>query len=258
MKETVSIVTGAGAGIGRAIAIRLANEGSAIVVADIDETGGRETVGMIEATGGRAVFIQVDVAKAADAHAMVFQATEHFGGLNILVNNVGIAPEPYFPDAQFDHWGRTLDVNLRGNMFAIQAAIPHMRANAGGVIVNISSMAGLWFRPYLAVEYAVSKAGIIALTTSLGFLIKEGIRVNCICPGWVETEAVKRSLSGLTEEEKANMEVPPPPTLIQPEQIAEAVMTFVQNDTLAGRVMVWPDGENWHLLRVGLKGWRLL
>jgi NAD(P)-dependent dehydrogenase (short-subunit alcohol dehydrogenase family) len=249
MQGKVAVVTGAGAGIGRAIAMRLAKEHAAVVVADIDKSSGMETVGCIEAEDGRAAFVLVDVAAEGDVRGMVRFAEQRFGGLNILVNNAGIAPEPYFPEAEPAHWGRTLDVNLRGAMFGIQEAIAAMRRRGGGAVVNISSMAGMSYRPYDAPEYAASKAGLVHLTAALGSLKERmKIRVNCICPGWVGTEAVQRSLAGMTAEEREQQPFPLPAVLIQPEEIAEIVVMFIRDEELAGRVIVWPDGEPWRFV----------
>jgi NAD(P)-dependent dehydrogenase (short-subunit alcohol dehydrogenase family) len=249
MQDKVAIVTGAGKGIGRVIAARLAREGVAAVVADVDDCGGLETVRQIDAVGGCAAFVRTDVAVEAEVRAMIAFAEECFGGLDILVNNTGIAPEPHFPTADPTHWGRTLDVNLRGTMLGIQFGAQAMSKRGGGVIVNMASMAGIGYRAYDVPEYAASKAGIVRLTAALGSLKEEmGIRVNCICPGWVETPAVKRFLAASTPEEMKTLVFPPPSVLIQPEQIADAVMMFVQDESLAGRVMIWPDGEPWRLV----------
>ncbi len=251
MQNKVALVTGAGAGIGHAVAVRLAQEGAAVVIADVNEGAGQESVRRIEAVAGRAAFVFADVAVEADVQRMVAFADRHFGGLDILINNAGGAPEPYFPEAGPEHWGRTLDVNLRGVMLGIQFGIRAMRKRGGGAIVNISSMAGIGYGSYGAPEYAAAKAGVVRLTAALAHLREElGIRVNCICPGWVETPAVQRALATMSPEEQAALPVPPPQTLIQPGEIAEAVMMFVRDDTLAGRVMVWPDGEPWQLVPV--------
>jgi NAD(P)-dependent dehydrogenase (short-subunit alcohol dehydrogenase family) len=247
----VALVTGAGAGIGRAIALRLAVEGAAVVVADVDEEGGAETVRRIEAAAGRGAFVPADVSVEFDARDMVDFAGRTFGRLDVLVNNAGGAPGPHFPEAAPEHWLRTLDLNLRGVMLTTHFAIQAMRRRGGGVIVNISSMAGVGYRAYHAPEYAAGKAGVVRLTATLATLKEElGVRVNCICPGWVETPAVRRALARMTEEERMAESMPPPAVLIQPEEIADAVVMFVRDDTLAGRVMLWPDDEPQRLIPV--------
>ena len=141
----VALVTGAGAGIGRATALRLAREGAAVAVADFDDGPGRETVGEIEAASGRAGFVHVDVAREPDVRAMVDFAVTTFGGLDILVNNAGIVVNPAFPEAEPEAWLRVLDVNLRGPMLGTYYAIRAMRDRGGGAIVNIASLAGVGF-----------------------------------------------------------------------------------------------------------------
>ena len=253
MRDKVALVTGAGAGIGRAIAERLAREGMAVVVADLDERGGAGTVRGIEAAGGTAAFVPADMGVEAEVLAMLAFTVRRFGGLDVLVNNAGGAPGPHFPDSEPGHWGRMLNVNLCGVMLATQAAIRSMRGR-GGVIVNISSMAGAVFQPYPdAPEYAVAKAGVIRLTTALGYLREEGIRVNCICPGYVETPAVRRMLDTMPVEEQRSLSFPPPNVLIQPDQIAGVVLEFIEDETLAGRVMVWADVGQPHLVPVGFR-----
>jgi NAD(P)-dependent dehydrogenase (short-subunit alcohol dehydrogenase family) len=247
----VALVTGAGAGIGRAIALRLAVEGAAVVVADVDEEGGAETVRRIEADAGRGAFVPADVSVEVDAREMVDFAGRTFGRLDVLVNNAGGAPGPHFPEAAPEHWLRTLDLNLRGVMLTTHFAIQAMRRRGGGVIVNISSMAGVGYRAYHAPEYAAGKAGVVRLTATLATLKEElGVRVNCICPGWVETPAVRRALARMTEEDRRAESMPPPAVLIQPEEIADAVVMFVRDDTLAGRVMLWPDDEPQRLVPI--------
>ncbi len=251
MRDRIALVTGAGGGIGRAIALWLAKEGAAVVVADVDEGGGEGTVRRIEAGGGRGAFVRADVSAEAGAQGIVDFAVRTYGGLGILVNNAGGAPEPHFPEASPGHWLRTLDLNLRGVMLCTHFAVQEMRRQGGGVIVNISSMAGIGYHPHDAPEYAAAKAGVARLTAALAPLKEElGVRVNCICPGWVETQAVREALSHMTEQEKMAQVMPPPDVLIQPEEIADAVMAFVREDTLAGRVMIWPDGEPRRLVPV--------
>ena len=252
MRDEVTLVTGAGEGIGRAIAMRLAREGAAIVVADSDEVKGAEVARQVEADGGRAAFIRVDVASEEGARGMVAFAQRRFGGLDALVNNAGGVGEPFYPEAEPGHWGRALDVNLRGVMLGIQFALPAMRERGAGAIVNVSSMAGVDHRPYDIPEYAAAKAAVVRLTTALAFLEDEAnVRVNCICPGWVETEKVKEALAHTSEEQRSAQPFPPPAAPIHPDELAEAVLGLVRDETLAGRVMVWPDGQRPRLLPTG-------
>ena len=222
-----------------------------MVVADVDEGGATETLRLIEANGERADWVRADVASEADVQEMIGFAVRSFEGLDILVNNAGGVSEPFYPEAEPDHWGRTLDVNLRGAMLGLQFALPAMRERGGGAIVNISSMAGIDHRAYDIPEYAAAKAAVVRLTTALAFLEDEvNIRVNCICPGWVETEKVREALTHMTEEQRRAQPFPPPSVLIQPDELAEAVLSVVQDETLAGRVMIWPDGQTRRLLPI--------
>jgi len=246
IKEKVALVTGAGAGIGLAVARRFAQEGAAVVVADIDEDAGTNAVGEIESTGGRAAFARVDVTSEADASRMVSLAEDEFGGLDVLVNNAGGVTEPYFPEGEPEHWGGAIDLNLRGVMLGIHFGVRAMEKHGGGAIVNISSMGGIGFQPYDTPEYGAAKAGVVRLTASLATLEERmGVRVNCICPGWVDTPASRRSRAEMTPEER---EKQVPPVLLQPEEIAEAVVMFVEDDSMTGRVMIWQEGEPWQII----------
>ena len=238
-------VTGAGAGIGRAIALRLAAEGATVALSDIDEEGGRETVVRIEAAGGRAAFVRADVSREDDVCAFVAFTQEAFGGLDILVNNAGGAPEPHFPDAPTAHWLHQVGVNLLGVMLGTHYGIAAMRRGSGGAIVNISSRAGVGFAPYGAPEYAASKAAIWRFSAALGSLAGERIRVNCICPDWVEIEKIRARRLELGEEKWAKVG---PTSLVPPEDIAEVAALLVRSDELAGRVVLCPHDGPWGLV----------
>jgi NAD(P)-dependent dehydrogenase (short-subunit alcohol dehydrogenase family) len=123
LEEKVALVTGAGAGIGRAAALRLAREGAAVAVADVNENTGSGTVREIQSRGGRATFVLADVASEADVARMVTFTEEEFGGLDVLVNNTGGVEEPYFPEGDPGHWGRAIDINLRGTMLSIHFGV---------------------------------------------------------------------------------------------------------------------------------------
>lgn len=222
-------MTGAAAGIGRAVASALAAEGGAVVLADLDNDEGRRAA---EELGGR--FVQADVLVDDDLRALIAAAE----GLEILVNNAGGAPGPNYPEAPIEHWSRTLDLNLRSAMVATQLAIGAM--TEGGAIVNVSSMAGYGLYPHGAPEYAAAKAGLMRLTGALSPLgASAGIRVGCVCPDWVDTPAVQRSLAAMSEEERAQV-----PELVSAEEIASLVLDLIRDDTSAGRVLIRPaDGS---------------
>jgi NAD(P)-dependent dehydrogenase (short-subunit alcohol dehydrogenase family) len=240
----VAVVTGSGAGIGRAIALRLAAEGAAVVVADIDPVGGCETVRRIE-TSGAAVFVPTDVAVEEDIREALAVGERSYGGVDIVVNNAGGAPEPYFPDALPEHWGRTVAVNLGGVMLGTHYGIKALRRRGGGAIINVSSRAGVGFLPYESPEYAAAKAGVWRFTASLGFLAAEGIRVNCISPDWVEVEALRAARREMGEEKWARVG---PTELVQPEEIAAVACRIIADHRLAGRVMLCPCGGDWGLV----------
>jgi NAD(P)-dependent dehydrogenase (short-subunit alcohol dehydrogenase family) len=237
---TFAVVTGGGAGIGEAIAVRLAAEGCAVGVIDLDVKAAALTVSRVVNTGGRAVALRADVALEADLKSVMSQVANTFGGIDILINNAGGAEDVTFPESPSTRWSRTIDIILRGTMFATQAVLPYMRRNGRGAIVNIASMAGVGFGPHGAPEYAAAKAGVMRLTGAMSGLAKEGIRVNCICPDWVDTPASRRTKSMMTEEDLATV----PPVILKPEQIADAVVDFLVDDTAAGRVVEWRCGED--------------
>jgi NAD(P)-dependent dehydrogenase (short-subunit alcohol dehydrogenase family) len=245
LDEKVALVTGAGAGIGRAAALRLAREGAAVVIADVDEEAASNSVRGTRSEGGQAAFIVADVASKADVSNMVAFAEEEFGGLDVLVNNAGGVTEPYFPEGEPEHWGRAIDLNLRGVMLGIHFGVRAMKKRGGGTIVNVSSMGGIGFQPYDKPEYGAAKAGVVRLTASLATLKEQmGVCVNCICPGWVDTPASRRDRAQMSPQEREMI----PSVLLQPEEIAEAVVMFAKDESMAGRVMIWKEGAPWQIV----------
>ncbi len=244
----VALVTGAGYGIGRGIAKRLAAAGALVVVNDIHDEHGRETVRKIEEAGGAAAYVHADVAVEDDVRRMIAFAEEKFGGLDILVNNAANEIEPpFYPYAGPDRWRRTLEVCLFGVMLVTQRAIKPMSERGGGVIVNLSSMAGVGFMPHDSPEYAAAKAGILRLTATVAPLKERlNIRVNCIAPNWVATEKVRSFVPQLTAQQRADWWVPDMDVMAQPEDIAEAVVHLVEDDSLFGRAMLYGKrGKKW-------------
>ena len=244
---STAVVTGAGAGIGLALALRLAREGASVVVADDDEETGPATVDEIVRDGGEASFVLTDVTREADVERTVAHAESTFGRLGILVNNVGGYEEPVFPDSPVERWTGNFDLNLRSVMLGIHFAVRSMQERGGGAIVNVASTAGLGFAPHPWPEYAAGKAAVMRLTACLAPLADRAIRVNCVCPYTVGTAAVRERIAEL---EAAGEDLPPPlrGVLLEPEEVADAVIRLITDKSLAGRVLVLVGGKEPELL----------
>jgi NAD(P)-dependent dehydrogenase (short-subunit alcohol dehydrogenase family) len=253
----VAIVTGSGGlGSGRAHARRLAREGAAVVVSDIDDRGGRETVRLIDAEGGRSAFCRADMASDAQVRQLVDFACQTFGGVDILVNNASPA---YHPEAPLDWWLEPIQGDLVGAMSAIRYSIPVMRARGGGVIVNIGSTSALGHgrKHSGSPAYDVAKAGLTRLTTTLRFLAdKDKIRVNCFVPDWVAVPEVLEYWNSLSHEERRAQAVPEVLTTL--DEVADAVLELITNDRLAGRIMMWWSGQPRGLIADGDPGYGAL
>ena len=219
----VALVTGGGSGIGRATALVFAREGAKVVVADIVVTGGEETVRLIKAAGGEAVFIKADVSKAAEVEALVKKTVETHGRLDCAFNNAGIEGEvAQTPNCTEEN--STIAINLKGVWLCLKYEIPQMLKQGGGAIVNTASVAGLvGFQGIPA--YVASKHGVAGLTKTAALeYAKAGIRVNAVCPGVIHTPMVERAFRASPQMAEAAIAMEPVGRLGKPEEIAEAVV----------------------------------
>lgn len=230
----VAIITGAGAGIGRATALFFAKEGAEVVVADCDPEKGAKSVRLIKENGGVAIFVQVDVSKAANVKNMVKTTVETYGKLDILINNAGIYAQANVVEVAEEEWDWILDVNLKGVFLCSKYSIPEMIKGGGGSIVNIGSEAGI-VGIKNQVAYNVSKSGVIALTKSMAIdFAAHNIRVNCVCPGTTETPLVEAALERAPDPAAARRaveEVRPANRLGRPEEIAAGILYLASDES---------------------------
>jgi NAD(P)-dependent dehydrogenase (short-subunit alcohol dehydrogenase family) len=223
MAGKVALVTGAGSGIGKAIALAFAKEGASVTVADVDENGGKGTVAQIRNLGAKGMFVKCDVSKKAEVQAMVEATAKEFGSLDFACNNAGvhyILPGS-FTDSDEEVWDRTIATNLKGVFLCMQCEIPQMLKQGKGAIVNTASLAGLVAEPF-AYSYTASKHGVVGLTKVVAFeYAKTGIRINAVCPAGVVSPMTDR----LPDEIRQMMiNFTPMGRLGTPEEIAGAVM----------------------------------
>ena len=233
--ERVAIITGAGGGIGRATAVRLASEGAAIVAVDLTAEPLAQTLGDIETVGGRASAVVADVTRSADVTRMVQAGIDEFGGVDILFNNAGIEGEvvslEQYPEETFD---RVLSVNVKGAWLGMKHVADAMRMRGGGVIVNTSSVAGLGGTPNL-IAYGASKHAVIGMTKTAAIeLAPAGIRVNAICPSPIETPMMRSIEAGVAPDDpeaikKSIAESMPLGRYGEPDEVA-ALVAFLASD----------------------------
>lgn len=231
LQGKVAIITGGASGIGRASAIKLAAAGVAVVVSDLNLDGGEETVQMIQDAGGDAVFTRCDVTDANDVKAMVDLAVGTFGGLDIALNNAGVGGMLQNVDQVAEQtWDFVMDVNLKGVWLCMKYEIPHMLARGGGSVINVASLAGLvGFRGNA--PYSASKFAVIGLTKSAALeYATKGIRVNAICPGFVETPMVTTMVEEVPQMQATVERSAPMRRLGRPEEIADTVV-YLAGDT---------------------------
>jgi NAD(P)-dependent dehydrogenase (short-subunit alcohol dehydrogenase family) len=221
--DRVALVTGAGSGIGRAIAIGLAAAGARVVVSDLDEGGGAETLAQIEKSGGKATFVRADVSKPDDCEALVESAVKEFGALQVAVNNAGIGG-PSAPTGEYpiEGWDRVISINLSGVFYGMRYEIPAMLDSGGGSIVNIASILGqVGFAN--APAYVAAKHGVVGLTRNAAIeYAARGIRVNAVGPAFINTPLIEKDMT--PEGRAALVSKHPVGRLGEPEEVAEIVV----------------------------------
>jgi len=240
ISDATAIVTGGSTGIGRAAAVRYAEEGANVVVADVNAEDAERTVELVEEAGADATFVETDVSEPDDVEAMVESAVDTYGGLDYAFNNAGIegdeAPAGEHPLENFE---RVIDVNLKGVYLGMRYEIPAMLEDGGGAIVNTSSIAGLVGFPGLS-PYVASKHGVIGLTkTAAAEYGGEDVRINAISPGVIETPMVERTADANPETIEQTKAATPMGRLGEPAEIGDAAVwlcsddaTFVTGETL--------------------------
>lgn len=191
LRDKVAVITGAGNGIGKAIALKFAEEGASVVAADIDEERARQAAGQITAQGGSAMAARVDISKKSEVNAAIQSAIDRFGGVDILVNNAGVLHSTPIEEITEEEWDRIFDINMKGTFLCCQAVLPSMKAKREGRIINIASNAGRDGGVSTGLAYAASKAAVIGFTRGLARrMAPYGITCNCIAPGTTRSDMI--------------------------------------------------------------------
>lgn len=244
----VAIVTGGGTGIGRAVSIRLAKAGARAVVVNYSrsEDDAQATAGELGSFGSEALVHRADVSNERAVKAMVAATTERYGRLDVLVNNAGtthVIPHPDLDALTEQVWDDILSVNLKGTFYCCRAAASELR-KAKGAIVNIASIAG-YRATGTSIAYAVSKAGMLQLTRALSLALAPDVRVNSVSPGLVSTRWFRGRMGdeAADAQEASFAATTPLRTIANPDQVAQAVMAFIENDAITGQDIVVDGGR---------------
>ncbi len=229
----VALITGAGNGMGQVASVLFASEGARVVVADFSETGGAETVAAVEAAGGEAAFVKVDVANADQVEAMVAFAMQTFGSLDVLYNNAGIFPadDGGATETPEPTWDRVMEVNLKGVWLGCKYGIPAMLESGGGTIVNVASFVALMGAATAQIAYTASKGGVLAMTREIAVEYgRRNIRANSLCPGPVSTPMLEELMSDPDRKARRIVHIPMG-RLGQAEELAKAALFLASDDS---------------------------
>jgi NAD(P)-dependent dehydrogenase (short-subunit alcohol dehydrogenase family) len=233
-ENKVAVITGAGAGIGRATAEAFAREGAAVVIADVNAEQGERAAQAIRDGGGQAHAVQADVSRSADTERITVEAARVFGGIDILFNNAGIQTYGTVVDTEEEVWDRTLGINLKGIYLVSKYCIPEIAKRGGGAVINMGSVQGFASQT-AAVAYVASKGGVIAMTRTMALdHAPQKIRVNCVCPGSVDTPMLRWAADLFSPDDPSRAveswgQMHPLGRVAKPAEIAEVVM-FLASD----------------------------
>lgn len=229
----VAIITGAGAGIGRASAGLFAREGAAIVAVDLDSTANEQVVEEIRSAGCQVLAVRADVSQAAEVQRLVRQVLTKFGRVDILFNNAGIVPHGRVHDTAESDWDRTMAVNLKSMYLLCHEVVPLFLQQGGGVILNTASATAVRSVVDRA-AYSTSKGGVIALTRSMALdYVRDNIRVNCLCPGTIDTPSLHQRLAAFADPDEARRQFiarQPMGRLGTAEEVAQAALYLVSDE----------------------------
>ena len=236
LKDKVTLIVGAGSGIGRAIAVRFAQEGARVAVADLQTDAGQETARLAGESGAECIFVPVDVTRREQVRVLVERVEEHFGRLDVLVNSAGISGRGRVEQVPDDLWDRVVAVNLSGVFWACRYAIPALLRAGGGTIVNIASIAGLRGSPGSAI-YSATKGGVVLLSRSMAAAYAgENIRVWAICPPAVDTPLMERFFATSSDPARARREYEanlPMGRLVSTEEVANLALYLASDERFA-------------------------
>jgi NAD(P)-dependent dehydrogenase (short-subunit alcohol dehydrogenase family) len=236
LEDKVALITGAGSGIGRETTLLFTREGASVVVVDVNDAAGQETVSMVQAQGGQASYVHADISQAADCEKMVRAAEEGYGKLNVLFNNAGISHinDDNAETTEEAVWDLTMNINLKGVFLGCKYGIPALRRAGGGSIINTASMLGLVASPRQA-PYCAAKGGVVLLTKQIAIdYARDNIRVNCICPSEVDTPMHRQFIAASPDPEatkKRLLERIPLNRVARPEEIAAAALFLASDDS---------------------------
>jgi NAD(P)-dependent dehydrogenase (short-subunit alcohol dehydrogenase family) len=230
-EQKVALITGAGQGMGKAVAITLGQQGAQIAVNDRNKDATEETASELQKLGIQAIAVPADVTQKSDVLNMIQKTTDHFGTLHILINNAGILYPTKVIDIPEDEWDRVIDVNLKGTFLCSQAILPTLQKNNWGRIVNFSSTAGKNISTVGGAHYTAAKAGILGFTRHLAKEVAQhNITVNAVCPGLIDTDMVRNTIDPDRQQAYANSF--PISRLGKPEEVADLV-AFLCSDKAA-------------------------